>query len=115
MATGAFTSCVIDHTGRGATLVFGAPAAGDWDAPLDEASTPPAFTVNGLAIPSLSVSTAIDTTLTIVVQLQGVVHLNDVVTLAGDAGWYVDVGEDATGAMSDEEITNNSKQLQDEV
>lgn len=117
MATGSFTSCTVDHTGRGVTIVFGAPTPNSWSASGSiVADAVPAIIVNGLSIPVTWIDSVGDTTLTVDARLEGVIHLNDVVVLTGNAGWIEDnSGVDDTGAMVAEDVTNNSKQLQDEV
>ena len=118
MATGAFVSCVVNYTGSGVTIVFDDPSPNSWgNGSAVVAGSVPTLIVNGLGavVTMISTSTA-EGNLAVFAQLQGRVHLNDVVTLTGDAGWITDNnGADQTGAMSAETVTNNSKQLQDEV
>jgi hypothetical protein len=94
------------------TVTFGDPAGAPvWAGEITEvAGKRPRITVNGLAVPVVLVSAAIaDPDLIATAQLQGVVHLNDTVTITGDAGWLTDASSDSTGAMSAESVTNNSK------
>ena len=115
--TGAFVSCVVDYTGSGVTIVFGAPTPNSWsENAAVVAGSLPTLIVNGLGATITMLTTIGDTALTVSAQLQGRVYLNDTVTLTGDAGWITDnSGVDETGAMSAETVTNNSLQLQDEV
>ena len=116
--TGAFVSCVVNYTGSVVTISFGDPSPNSWgNGTAVVAGSVPTLIVNGLgaAVTMISTVTA-EGVLLVSAQLQGRVHLNDVVTLTGDSGWITDNnGADQTGAMSAETVTNNSKQLQDEV
>ena len=112
MATGEFSACVVDYTGRGVTVTFGDPAGAPvWAGAISEAAgSRPSITVNGLAVPVVLVSSAIaDPDLIATAQLQGVVRKGDTVTITGDAGWLTDESADESGAMSAETVTNNSK------